>query len=151
MLEQSKASNFLTGKHIAIVGVSSKGKGFGVTIYKHLADRKFNVSAVNPNGGTIDDKPIYKSLKDIKNKVDTIVTVVKPGVTEKIVREANELGINQIWMQLGSSSENAVKYCEQNGIDVIQNQCVIMFTEPIGLVHKFHKWIWKTTGQISKN
>lgn len=150
MLDQNKAANFLIGKHIAIVGVSSKGEGFGATIFNHLLERNFNVAAVNPNGGLISGKSIYRSLKDIQSKVDTVVTVVKPGVTEKVVQEANELGINQVWMQFGSSSEDAIKYCEQNGIDVIQSQCVIMFTEPIGLIHKFHKWIWKTTGQISK-
>ncbi|MBS4035661.1 MAG: CoA-binding protein [Ignavibacterium sp.] len=149
MLDQNKAKKFLTG-HIAIVGVSSKGRGFGVTIFKHLNERKFDISAVNPNGGSIDGKPVYKSLKDIQQKVDTIVTVVQPAETEKVVKEANELGINQIWMQFGSSSPEAKKYCEENGLDFIDNQCVIMFTEPIGFIHKFHKWIWKTTGQISK-
>lgn len=150
MLDQNKAKKFLNNKHIAIVGVSSKGEGFGVTIYNHLIERNFNVSAVNHNGGKIKDKKIYKSLKDIENKIDTIITVIPPAETEKVVKEAHSLGINQIWMQMGSVSDDAVKYCEQNGIDLIQNHCVIMFTEPIGFVHKFHKWIWKVTGQISK-
>ena len=150
MLDQNKAKNFLNDKHIALVGVSSKSKGFGFTIYNHLIERNFNVSAVNPNGGNINGKLIYKSLKEIQSKVDTIVTVVQPTETEKVVKEANELGINQIWMQFGSVSPEAVKYCEENGMDVIQNQCVIMFTEPIGMIHKLHKWIWKATGQISK-
>lgn len=150
MLNQDKAKSFLEGKHIAVVGVSSKGKGFGATIFKHLAERNFKVSAVNINGGTINNVSIYKSLKDIQSKVDTIVTVVKPDQTERIVREANELGIEKVWMQLGSVSQDAIQYCKDNGIDVIDNQCVIMFTEPIGFIHKFHKWIAKTTGQISK-
>lgn len=151
MLNQDKAKSFLMNKQIAVVGVSSRGKGFGVAIFNHLSERKFSVWAVNPNGGIINGNTIYKSLKDINQKIDTIVTVVKPEQTDKVVREANELGINQIWMQFGSSSESAKKYCEENGIDVIDNQCVIMFTEPIGFIHKFHKWIWKTTGRISRN
>lgn len=150
MLSQDKAKRFLIDKQIAIVGVSSKGEGFGVTIFNHLSERNYKVWAVNPNGGTIKGKTIYKSLKDINQKIDTIVTVVHPDQTEKVVQQANELGIAQVWMQFGSVSESAKKYCEENGIDVIDNQCVIMFTEPIGFIHKFHKWIWKTTGQISK-
>lgn len=150
MLDQNKAKSFLNDKHVAVVGVSSKGEGFGVTIYNHLTERNFNVSAVNQNGGMINDKLIYKSLKEIQNKVDTIVTVIPPSETEKVVKEAHELGINQVWMQMGSVSPEAVTFCEQNGMDLIQNHCVIMFTEPIGFVHKFHKWIWKVTGQISK-
>lgn len=151
MLNQDRAKSFLIDKQIAIVGVSSKGKGFGVTIFKHLSERNYKVWAVNPNGGTINGKTIYKSLKDINQKIDTIVTVVNPEQTEKVVQQANELGINQVWMQFGSVSDTAKKYCEQNNIDIIENQCVIMFTEPIGFVHKFHKWIWKSTGQISRN
>lgn len=151
MLDQDKAKNFFVNKHIAVVGVSSKGKGFGATIFNHLNERKYSVWAVNPNGGIINGNTIYKSLKDINQKIDTIVTVVNPGQTEIVVREANALGINKVWMQFGSASESAKKYCEDNGIDVIDNQCVIMFTEPIGFIHKFHKWIWKTTGRISRN
>lgn len=150
MLNQEKAKSFIADKHIAVIGVSSKGKGFGVTIFKHLLDRHFNVSAVNPNGGNINGRTIFKSLKEINTIVDTIITVVPPSETEKVVKEAHEIGINKVWMQLGSVSDAAVKFCEQNGMDVIHNQCIIMFTEPIGFIHKFHKWIWKTTGQISK-
>ncbi len=151
MLNQAKAKSFLIDRQIAIVGVSSKGNGFGVTIFNHLSERKFSVWAVNPKGGTINGNTIYKSLKDINHKIDTIVTVVNPEQTEKVVREANELGINNVWMQFGSVSESAKKYCEENGMDVIDNQCVIMFSEPIGFLHKFHKWIWKITGKISGN
>lgn len=150
MLDQEKAKSFIADKHIAVIGVSSMGKGFGAAIFRHLLDRNFKVSAVNPNGGTVNDRAIYKSLKEINSVVDTIITVVPPSETEKVVKEAHEIGIKKVWMQFGSVSDEAVKFCEQNGMEVIQNQCVIMFTEPIGFIHKFHKWIWKTTGQISK-
>lgn len=150
MLNQEKAKSFIADKHIAVIGVSSKSKGFGVAIFKHLLYRHFNVSAVNPNGGTINGRTIYKSLTEISSIVDTIITVVPPSETEKVVKEAHELGIQKVWMQSGSVSDAAVKFCEQKGMDVIHNQCIIMFTEPIGFIHKFHKWIWKTTGQISK-
>ncbi len=34
------------------------------------------------------------------------------------------LGIKKVWMQPGSESEKAIKYCEDNKIDAIHNACV---------------------------
>lgn len=149
MLDQEKAKSFFEGRKIAVVGVSSKGKGFGTAVFKHLFERQYNVFAVNLNGGMISNQNIYRSLADIQSGVDTVVTVVKPNETDKVVRQAVELGIKNVWMQFGSTSEEAVKFCEENNVNVISNQCVIMFTNPTGLIHRFHKWIWRTTGQIS--
>lgn len=140
-------NSFLQSQNIAVVGVSSKGKGFGAIVYKHLKQNGYKVFPVNINGGTFENQQLYKSITDINSPLDSIITVVPPKVTEMIVKEANQLNIKKIWMQQGSESQTAIKYCNENGIDVVHDECILMFSEPVKSMHSFHRWIWKIIGK----
>jgi len=48
-----------------------------------------------------------------------VVTVVPPNVTEEIVKECARLGIKHVRMQPGSESDEAVKFCQNNGIEAV--------------------------------
>lgn len=139
--------NFLEQKSIAVIGVSTTGKGFGVSVYNHLKDRNYNVFAVNPKGGKINGENIETTLSIIAHKIDAVITVVPPAETEKIVLEAKESGINKIWMQQGSESEKAINFCKENNIDCIAGECIMMFSEPVTSIHRFHRGINKLFGK----
>lgn len=139
---------FISKKNIAVAGVSKSGKGFGHTVYNQLIDNGYNVFALNPSGGSINDIKLYRKISDIEHPVDTIISVVKPLVTEMLVTEAHEAGIKQFWMQQGSESPEAIKFCEENGISVIHGYCILMFLEPTGFFHRFHKTILGWTNKL---
>ena len=149
-MKKDLINSFLSGKNIAVIGVSSTGKGFGVAVYNHLKERNYNVFAVNNNGGMLNENKLETSLKSIADKIDGIVTVVPPAETEKIVEEAKEIGIKKIWMQQGSESKSAIKFCEDNKIDCISGECIMMFSEPVQSIHKFHRGITKLFGKYPK-
>lgn len=146
-MQSETVKSFLECKNIAVVGVSTKGKGFGVIAYKHLKQNGYNTFAVNINGGNFESEHLYKSIKDIQTAIDGIITVVPPKITELIVEEASQLGIKKIWMQQGSESQTAIKYCNDNGIAVVQGECIMMFSEPVKSIHGFHRWLWKIIGK----
>ncbi len=146
-MKSDSIKSFLTQKNIAVVGVSSTGKGFGVSVYKHLKDRNYNVIPINKNGGELEGEKLFSSLNDVNKKIDGIVTVVPPPETEKIVKVAKELGINKIWMQQGSESKDAINFCETNQIDYVSGECIMMFSEPVQSIHRFHRAIWKLFGK----
>ena len=146
-MQSETIKSFLETKNIAVIGVSSKGKGFGAIAYKHLKQNGYNTFPVNINGGNFENEHLYKSIKDIKNPLDGIITVVPPKVTEMIVEEANQLGIKKIWMQQGSESQTAINFCNANGIDVVYGECIMMFSEPVKSMHSFHRWLWKLLGK----
>ncbi|HCY77540.1 MAG TPA: CoA-binding protein [Ignavibacteriales bacterium] len=139
--------SFLKLKNIAVIGVSSKGKGFGVDVYNHLKDNGYTVFGVNKNGGYCGSIKLYNTISMINQKVDGIITVVPPSETEIVTQEANELGIRNIWMQQGSESKNAIDYCNDNKINLVHNECILMFVEPVKSIHSFHRWINKLVGK----
>ena len=146
-MKSESIKSFLNLKNIAVIGVSSKGKGFGVAVYNHLKDNGYNAFGVNKYGGFSDSIKLYNSISMIGQTIDGIITVVPPAETEIIVQQANSLGIKNIWMQQGSESKNAISFCEDKGINVVHNECIMMFVEPVKSIHSFHRWINKMVGK----
>jgi hypothetical protein len=69
---------------------------------------------------------IYRSLRDMREKPDMVITVVPHNITENIVEECAELGIKEIWMQPGSESELAINVAKSYGIKVFCNACFMV-------------------------
>ncbi|MBU0475377.1 MAG: CoA-binding protein [Bacteroidetes bacterium] len=140
----------MSKKNLAVVGVSRNKNKFGTVIYNELKKKGYNVFAVNPSTTEIGGDKCYQSIKELKDEIEAVVIVV-PGIqTEIIVEEANEIGIKHIWMQQGSESDKAIIYCKKNGIEVIHNECILMFANPVKSIHSVHKWIWKILGKLPK-
>jgi len=56
--------------------------------------------------------------------VEVLDLCIAPAVGLGIVREANELGIRNVFIQPGASSDEIVEYCKANGMAVHQG-CVL--------------------------
>lgn len=143
-------NSFLKSKNIAVIGVSRSTKGFGVAVYNHLKENSYTVFAVNRKGGFSNSIKLYQSLFKIDHQIDGIITVVPPDETEIVIHQAKDLGINNIWMQQGSESKNAIEFCEQNKINYVTNECILMFAEPVKSIHRFHRFINKISGKFPK-
>lgn len=105
-------------KKIAVAGVSEDSRKYGYKIFKDLVDKGYFAWPLNPRGGIILGKTVYKKLSELPEKPDLLITVVPPEVTEKLVDECNELGIKHIWMQPGSESAKAVSKAKDYNIEI---------------------------------
>ena len=150
MTSKKLIEEFLSEKNIAIVGVSRSGKKFGYTLFKDLKTKGYNVYPVNPGAAFIDDKKCYPSLLALRGKVNAAILVIPPFATKEVVKDAYSAGIKKIWMQLGSESEEAVIFCQEMKIDVIKNECVLMFAEPAAFFHKAHRWVNGLVGKLPR-
>jgi len=148
MTSKKLVEDFLSQKNIAVVGTSGNRKKFGYIIYKELKAKGYNVYPVNPNTDNIDDVKCYPNLSVLKEKVEAAILVVPPSATNEVVKDAYAVGINKIWMQQGSESREAINFCEENSIDVIHNECILMFSEPAGFIHRAHRWVWDVVGKL---
>jgi len=81
---------------------------------------------VNPNIDEVLGDRCYPSLNELPEKPDVVDAEVPPTVTEKIVEECKELGIEKVWMQPGSESKHAIRFCEENNINVVHDVCVMV-------------------------
>ncbi|MCH7963671.1 MAG: CoA-binding protein [Bacteroidetes bacterium] len=78
-----------------------------------------------------------------ENAVGSIKKVLKftPKEIEKVLLRVHPAGIEKVWMQQGSQSKVVEEYCSENEIDCISNECILMFTEPAGFIHRAHRWV----------
>lgn len=148
MNSRKVVEDFIAQKKIAVVGVSRKKTKFGNAIYKELKQKGYNVFAINPHLNEFEGDICYPDLLSLPEKVDAVVINVPPLQTEKIVREVKVAGIKKVWLQQGSQSEDAIKFCEENGIDCVSNECILMFAQPSAFIHRAHKWIWGFLGKL---
>jgi len=118
---------FLDKKNVfAVVGASKNPKKYGHQVYRDLKEAGYRVYPVNPNAEEILGDKCYPNLESLPVKPDVVDTVVPPKVTEETVKACKALGIKNVWMQPGSESEKAIKFCEDNGIEVVYGVCVMI-------------------------
>jgi len=126
-MDQELIRAFLNEQNIfAVVGASRDPKKYGYQVYRDLKNARYEVYAVNPNAEEILGDKCYPSLEKLPIKPDVVDIVVPPKVTEQTVETCKKLGITKVWMQPGSESERAIKFCEENGIDAVHGVCVMV-------------------------
>jgi acyl-CoA synthetase (NDP forming) len=116
---------------IAFVGASATLGKWGHTLFTITAGRgyKGKIYLVNPKGGTIADRPVFRSVADVPGKIDlAVVTVPAAGIMDllpqfKAKGIINMLLISSGFAEVGPSGkaleEELIQKAAQNGILVI--------------------------------
>ena len=117
---------FINQRVWAVVGASLNPEKFGHKVFRNLRAAGYIVYGVNPGGGEIEGQSLYPSLADLPEKPAVVDVVVLPKVTERIVRQCAELGLGRVWMQPGSESEEAIRFCQEKGIEVVHDVCAMI-------------------------
>ena len=110
----------------AVVGVSQDARKYGHRVFLALLESGYRVAGVNPRGGVVAGQTVYRSLADLPEKPQVVVTVVPPAVTEHVVPTCADLGIERIWMQPGSESDAAIAAARAHGITVVAHDCAMV-------------------------
>lgn len=148
MTSRKLVEDFVSQNNIAVVGVSRKKSKFGNYIYRELKKKDYQVFPVNPKLEFAEGDKCYPDLSSVPEKLDGVIINVSPLEAVNVIKDANAAGIKKVWLQQGSQSDEAVEFCEHNNMDCISNECIIMFTEPLGFMHRTHKWIWNALGKL---
>jgi predicted CoA-binding protein len=131
--------DFLAQKKIAVVGVSDKRETGCNAAYKRFKAAGYTVYGVNPRLTTFDGDSCYPDLKSIHEKPDAVFILTNPKITEQVVQQCVDLGIQRVWMHcmmgtrpglaagMTSVSQDAVRMCRENGITVIPGACPNQF------------------------
>jgi predicted CoA-binding protein len=126
-MNEGLIKEFLDNRNIfAVVGASRDPQKYGFQVYRDLKSAGYQVYPINPNANEILGDKCYQSLEALPKKPDVVDVVVPPKVTELVVEACQRLGITKVWMQPGSESEKAIKFCEENGVQTVHGVCVMI-------------------------
>ncbi len=124
-MEQLK-KEMLDKKVWAVVGATTNEEKFGYKIYKKLKNRGYEVYPVNPRCDEIEGDKCYKSIADLPVKPDCVDMVVPPKVSNNVVNEIVENGIEYVWFQPGTFTEETIDLAEEKGLKFVYYDCVLV-------------------------
>jgi uncharacterized protein len=108
---------------ITVAGVSENPEKYGHKIFRDLLGAEYDVVGVNPKGNNILDQKIYPTLEDVPRETQLLIIVVPPKTGINVVKEAHELGIENIWLQPGAESQEIVEYALENDLNLTHSAC----------------------------
>ena len=120
---------------IAVVGASRDPRKPGGSVPYGLQRRGFRIIPINPYADELFGERVYRTLADVKEKVD-LVDVFRPAAdAPAIAREAAAIGAGALWLQLDIRSDEARSIAEAAGMDYVEDQC----TAVVGALYQVNK------------
>lgn len=130
---------------MAIVGVSSKGAGFGSGIFYALRAIGYagRIYLVNPRGGSLAGETIYRSVAEIPEKLDLAVIAVAAAAVPEVLEACRQKGaaaaqiLSSGFRELGTAEgialEEELVRIAARGIRVIGPNCFGIYCPASGL------------------
>lgn len=154
MTNLTQIESFLANKRVAIVGVSREPRDFSRTLFREFLAQGYNVVPVNPLVSLIENCHCFASLREINPPVEAVLFMTPPDTTEDVVRECPDAGVKSIWFYravgAGAVSANAISFCKEHHIEVIEGHCPMMFLPNPGFPHRVHRFFSRLVGKYPK-
>lgn len=127
MTIEQQIEQFLAAPAFGVVGASTNRDKYGNKVLRCYQQNDRRVTPVHPKEKQVEGLDCVSSVADLPEEVQSISIITPPQITEKVVKQAATHGIKNIWMQEGSESPVAVRYCEEQGLNVIADgSCVLV-------------------------
>jgi uncharacterized protein len=126
-----------TYRHVAVVGISDKPDRPSNGVARYLLQAGYELYPVNPLLDVVlgmKCRPSLSAIPEEQRKLIGIVVIFrKPEDVPPVVDEAIAIGARVVWMQLGISCEDAAEKARKAGLEVVQNRCIAVEHQRLGL------------------
>ena len=107
-------------KSVAIIGASNDRNKFGNKAVRAFQQQGYTVYPVNPNEAEIEGLPAYKTIRDVPTRPHMISVYVPPAVLLRLLPDIAAKGCDELWMNPGTESDEALAEAEKLGLKVVQ-------------------------------
>lgn len=107
-------------KTVAVIGASADRSKYGNKSVRAHEQQGWEVYPVNPSGGEIEGRPVYKSLADIPVKLKRISMYVPPEVGISLLPEVAAAKPEEFWLNPGAESPELIAKAQSLGLKPIQ-------------------------------
>ena len=133
---------FLAERRFALVGLSRDPSDFSRRLFRELLARGYDVVPVNPLMPLVEGLHCHARVQEIGPRVRAALLLTPPSLTDQVVRDCAEAGVEMVWMHRGvgqgAVSADAAAYCRARGIQVVDGECPYMYLPHAGMVHRIH-------------
>lgn len=150
MASRAAVEEFLGQRTLALVGASRSGRGMGNAVLKELRAKGWKVLPVHPEAASLEGEPCVATLSALPEPVGGVIVSVPPATATRVVREAAAAGVKRVWLQRGAQSSEAEQAARDAGMTLVSGECILMFAEPTGGVHRFHRTLRRWFGTLPR-
>ncbi len=111
--------DFLSEGPFAVVGASTDRGKYGNKVLRAYLQSGKEVYPINPKADEVEGVKAFPELASLPVTPRGISVITPPAVTEKVVAQAAELGIQFIWMQPGAESPDAIRAAQEAEIELV--------------------------------
>lgn len=125
---------FLAAPSFAVVGASNAPEKYGSKVFAACLARGMDVTPINPREREVHGLRAFPSLLDLPKPVTAVSVITPPAVTEGVIEQAAQAGVEFVWLQPGAESRSAVQRGKELGITVIHGgPCILVsfVTNPV--------------------
>jgi uncharacterized protein len=138
---------FLAVRRIAMVGVSRNPADFSRKLFHEMCERGYDMVPVNLVADEIDGRECFQCLQVVKPAVDGVLVMTPFYEAIRVVKDCADARIRRVWIYRaggpGAVSQEAVQFCQQNGIHVVDGYCPFMFFPTTAFPHRAHGFFLK--------
>lgn len=110
----------------AVVGVSNDKSKYGNKIFFDMKNAGYKVYAVHPKLTEVDGVQCYPDILSLPEIPAVVDLVIPPQTTLEVIKQCAEKGVQRIWFQPGSESEEAVTLAQSLGIQTLTDACIMI-------------------------
>ena len=127
MTADTQIDQFLAQPAFAVVGASRDRSKYGNKVLRCYQQNGRTAYPVNPNADEIEGLACSPDLASLPDQVKAASIITPPEITERIVEQAAEAGVQHLWMQPGAESKAAVQRAAELGLQVIAGgPCILV-------------------------
>lgn len=144
-----EVEDFLGLHRIAMVGVSRDPNDFSRKLFQEMCQRGYDMVPVNLVAEEIDGRDCFQCLQAVKPPVEGVLVMTPFYETIRVVRDCAEAGVRRVWLYRaggkGAVSPEAIEFCKDNSIQVVDGHCPFMFLPATAFPHRAHGFLLKIT------
>jgi predicted CoA-binding protein len=152
MASKRSIDSFLSCRRIAVVGVSRNPKDFSRAVFRAFVERGYDAVPVNAAGGEVEGRPSARGLAEVTPAVEAALLMTPPAASAQVVRECAKAGVRRVWLHRGAGqgavSPEAVAFCRETGIEVVDGECPLMFLPRTPWFHGVHRFFRRLGGRL---
>ena len=111
---------------VAVIGASDKPDRYSYQAVELLQKKGHDVYAVHPRVKKINDLPVYPSIKDVPEEIDTITLYINSAASEKIKDDIIACRPRRIIFNPGTENPQLEELASQSGIATEQACTLVM-------------------------
>jgi uncharacterized protein len=111
---------------LAVVGLSDDAAKASYRVTAYMQRQEYKILPVNPGIASVLGERSYGSLSELLERPDVVNVFRLPKFLPAIVDEMLELGLKNLWVQMGIRNEAAAEKAEAGGIRVVMDRCIMV-------------------------